>query len=58
MLGWHRQAFLDGGDGTAEDYLLIWRNTETWQYNDSRADPLQDFYWIYGGSIGFVCKMW
>ena len=51
-------SFIDGGDGTAEDYLMMWRNNETWQFNDSREDPLENFAWIYGGSIGFVCKMW
>lgn len=49
---------IDGGDGAAEDYLLMWRNNELWQYNDSREDPLKDYAWLYGGSIGFVCRMW
>ena len=49
---------IDSGDGVAEDYLLMWRNDELWQYNDSRENPLEDYGWLYGGSIGFVCRMW
>ena len=49
---------IDSGDGVAEDYLLLWRLNDTWVYNDSRENPLQNFYGTYGRSIGFVCKMW
>ena len=49
---------IDIGDGAAEDYLMLWRLNDAWVYNDSRENPLQEFYGTYGNSIGFVCKMW
>ena len=53
-------SMVDGGDGAAENYLLLWRegDDEEWYFNDSRDDPLADYYWIYNGTIGFVCQMW
>ena len=52
-------SMVDGGDGAAENYLLLWHmNDDTWLYNDSREDPLDEYGFIYGGKIGFVCKMW
>ena len=51
-------SFTDSGDGATEDYLMMWRVGETWPYNDSRENPLTDYGWIFGGSIGYVCKMW
>ena len=52
-------SMVDGGDGAAENYLLLWHmNDDSWLYNDSREDPLEDYGYIYSGKIGFVCKMW
>ncbi|MBR6209386.1 MAG: protein kinase [Oscillospiraceae bacterium] len=51
-------SFTDSGDGAAEDYLMMWRSDENWPYNDSRENPLDKYGWIYGGAIGYVCKMW
>ena len=52
-------SMVDGGDGAAENYLLLWHmNDDTWLYNDSREDPLDEYGFICGGKIGFVCKMW
>ena len=51
-------SFVDGGDGVAEDYLLLWNVNGRWYANDSREDPLENFAGIYGGKIGFVCQMY
>ena len=50
---------VDAGDGAAENCLLLWREgDEEWYFNDSRDDPLEDYFWLYDGKIGFVCQMW
>ena len=52
-------SMVDSGDGAAENCLLLWHMADdTWLYNDSRADPVKDFGFIYGGNIGYVCQMW
>ena len=52
-------SMIDGGDGAAENYLLLWHSADDkWLYNDSREDPLKEYGFIYGGKIGFVCQMW
>ena len=49
-------SFTDSGDGTAEDYLMLWNHGGVWCYNDSRENPLTDFYGMYGGRIGYVVE--
>ena len=51
-------SYVDGGDGAAENYMLLWRIDEDWYGNDSRENPLQEFGYVYSGAIGFVCQMW
>ena len=52
-------SMVDAGDGAAENCLLLWREgDEEWYFNDSRDDPLEDYFWLYDGKIGFVCQMW
>ena len=52
-------SMFDAGDGAAENYLLLWRESEDeWHFNDSREDPLEDYAWAYKGNIGYVCQMW
>ena len=52
-------SMVDGGDGAAENYLLLWHMADdNWLYNDSREDPLADYGYLYSGRIGFVCQMW
>ncbi|GEM_PF-697536 len=47
---------VDGGDGAAEDYFLLWNYNGRWSGNDSRENPLANYMNVYGGKIGFVCK--
>lgn len=47
---------VDTGDGAAEDYFLLWNRNGRWCGNDSRENPLTNFFGVYGGKIGFVCK--
>ena len=49
---------IDTSDNAPENYLMLWRRDDGWYYNDSRENPLLDYYWIYGNNIGFVCQMW
>ena len=49
-------SFTDGGDGAAEDFLMLWDHGGVWCYNDSRENPLEDFYGMYGGRIGYVVE--
>ena len=49
-------SFTDGGDGAAEDYVMLWYRNGTWVYNDSRENPLTNFYGMYGGRIGYVVE--
>ena len=52
-------SLVDTGDDAPENYLLMWKtDDETWQYNDSREDPVREYAWAYSGVIGFVCQMW
>lgn len=52
-------SLIDAGDEAPENYLLMWKTDEdTWQYNDSREDPIREYAWIYSGVIGYVCQMW
>ena len=37
---------------------MMWRRDDGWYYNDSRENPLLDFYAFYGDNVGFVCQMW
>ena len=49
-------SFTDGGDGAAEDYVMLWNLNGRWVYNDSRENPLTNFYGMYGGRIGYVVE--
>ena len=49
-------SYTDKGDGTAEDYVMLWKRGGIWCYNDSRENPLTDFYGMYGGRIGYVVE--
>lgn len=46
----------DASDGVTEDYFLLWNKNGRWTGNDSRANPLADYFQIFGGQIGFVCE--
>ena len=50
-------SYTDSGDGAAEDYIMLWQRNGTWVYNDSRENPLTNFYGMYGGHIGFVVEI-
>ncbi len=56
--GDNEPSFVDAGDGAAEDYMMLWYYDGQWSGNDSREDPLEDYYWAYAGQIGFVCQMY
>lgn len=51
----------DGYDGTAEDYLLLWKvafgDHFGWKYNDSRPDLYGYSNSIFGGKIAYICQM-
>ena len=49
---------IDIGDNAPENFLMMWRREEGLYYNDSRENPLLDFYAFYGINVGFVCQMW
>lgn len=51
-------SFHDAGDGVKEDFMLLWLFDGVWSGNDSREDPLEDYFWSYTGKIGFVCQMY
>jgi len=50
-------SYTDSGDGAAEDYVMLWQRNGNWVYNDSRENPLTNFYGMYGGHIGFVVEI-
>ncbi|MBO5543450.1 MAG: hypothetical protein J5949_02330, partial [Oscillospiraceae bacterium] len=49
-------SYHDSGDGAAEDYIMLWQRNGQWVYNDSRENPLTDFYGMYGGRTGYVVE--
>ena len=49
-------SYTDSGDGAAEDYVMLWYRNGQWVYNDSRENPLTDFYGMYGGRIGYIVE--
>ena len=49
-------SYTDGGDGAVEDYVMLWNLNGRWVYNDSRENPLTNFYGMYGGRIGYVVE--
>ena len=48
-------SFIDTGDGTEENYIMLWKVNGRWCYNDSRNDPAGEF-WGWRGTIGYVCE--
>ncbi len=49
-------SYTDSGDGASEDYIMLWERNGQWVYNDSRENPLTDFYGMYGGRIGYIVE--
>ncbi|MCR5088415.1 MAG: hypothetical protein K6C08_02745 [Oscillospiraceae bacterium] len=49
-------SYTDSGDGAAEDYILLWKFNGEWVYNDSRENPLTDYYGMYSGRVGYVIE--
>ena len=47
-------SFIDG-DGTAEDYLMLWNHDGGWRYWDSQND-LAGKYFAWQGRIAYVCE--
>lgn len=47
-------------DGTAEDYLMLWKvshtGTYSWRYNDVRSDPYSYAPGSYSGRIAYICQ--
>ncbi|MCQ2406495.1 MAG: protein kinase [Oscillospiraceae bacterium] len=45
-------------DGTAEDYLLLWRRTANaaWTYNDMRNNPIAVVPGTYSGKTAYICQ--
>ena len=43
-------------DGTAEDYLMLWKFNGTWGCNDMRSDPGTAYAKYYGGRIAVFCE--
>lgn len=44
-------------DGTAENFLLLWKLNGKWVYNDSRDDPISAYPKAYSGKIAYICEM-
>ena len=49
-------SYTDSGDGAVEDYVMLWNLNGKWVYNDSRENPLTNFYGMYGGRTGYVVE--
>ncbi len=49
-------SYTDSGDGAVEDYVMLWKLNGKWVYNDSRENPLTNFYGMYGGRTGYVVE--
>ena len=49
-------SYTDSGDGAVEDYVMLWKLNGRWVYNDSRENPLTNFYGMYGGRTGYVVE--
>ena len=43
-------------DGTAENYLMLWKYDGVWGYNDMRSDPGTTYARYYGGKIAVFCQ--
>lgn len=43
-------------DGTAENYLMLWKFNGVWGYNDMRGDPGTTYARYYGGRIAVFCQ--
>lgn len=43
-------------DGTAENYLMLWKYNGVWGYNDMRSDPGTTYVRYYGGKIAVFCQ--
>ena len=43
-------------DGTAENYLMLWKYDGVWGYNDMRVDPGTAYSRYYGGRIAVFCQ--
>ena len=48
-------SFIDTGDGTEENYIMLWKVNGRWCYNDSRNDPAGEF-WGWRGRLAYVCE--
>ena len=48
--------YIDRNDQVAEDYIMLWKNNDTWVYNDNRDDPYADYPYMFDGIIGYVCE--
>lgn len=47
----------DSYDGAEENYVMLVRQSDdTWLYNDSRMDPLQNYAKYYTGKIAYICE--
>ena len=55
MLLWARgePSYIDG-DGTSEDYIILWNHDGGWSYWDSRGDL--NNIWGWRGRIAYVCE--
>ena len=49
-------SYTDSGAGAVEDYVMLWKLNGKWVYNDSRENPLTNFYGMYGGRTGYVVE--
>lgn len=51
-------SYKDSYDGTAEDYIMLARQSDgSWKYNDSRMDPMADYARYYSGNIAYICEI-
>lgn len=54
--GDNEPSFVDAGDGAAEDYMMLWYYDGQWSGNDSREDPLEDYYWPMAARLALSAR--
>lgn len=48
----------DAYDGAAENYIMLVKQSDgTWAYNDSRADPMENYSRYYSGKMAYICQI-
>ncbi len=46
----------DTYDNVPENYIMVYRQGDSWLYNDNRDDPAGDYPAFYSGVMGYACE--